>query len=103
MDTRALASYAKPGDYEYVSLSATARIIEDRRKIKELWTDGLRVWFPNGPDDPELVLIAVDVETAKYWTDAASMLTYAWAYVKAHVTGKRPAVEDIATIGTARF
>jgi general stress protein 26 len=79
-----MVSYAKPSEFEYVSISAKARIVEDTQKLKELWTEGLRVWFPEGPKDPEIAILAVDVEQATYWTDAASVTTYAWAYVKAH-------------------
>src|SRR4051812_31646604 len=43
-----LVSYAKPSDFEYVSLSGKARVVEDSQKLNELWTEGLRVWFPNG-------------------------------------------------------
>lgn len=102
-DNRVLVSYAKPSDYEYISISGRAQLVQDRAKIKELWFEGLRVWFPKGPDDPELALISVDVETAKYWTDAASVFTYAWAYVKARTTGESPSADDIAETGTIRF
>lgn len=102
-DDKVLVSYARASAFEYVSLSGRARVVDDRRKIKELWREGLRVWFPKGPDDPELALIAVDVETAKYWTDAASILTYAWAYIKARTTGESPAADEIATTGKVRF
>ena len=82
-DSRVLVSYAKSSDYEYVSISGRAFLVEDPNRIEQLWTEGLRVWFPKGPDDPEIARIRVDVELAKYWTDAASIFTYAFAYVKA--------------------
>ena len=102
-DNRVLVSYAKPSEYEYVSLSGRAKVIEDRSKINELWFEGLRVWFPNGPDDPELALLSIEVEEAKYWTNAASIATYAWAYIKARLSGKSPSPEEIAEIKTIRF
>jgi len=102
-DDQVLVSYARTSAFEYVSISGRARIVEDRQKIKELWSEDLHVWFPKGPDDPELALIAIEAETAKYWTDAASVLTYAWAYVKARTTGQSPSAGDIATIGKVKF
>lgn len=87
-DDRILASYAKPADYTCVSLSARARLVEDQQKLRELWFEGLRVWLPNGPSDPELAILAVRVEEATYWTNAASTATYAWAYVRAALTHK---------------
>src|SRR5207302_6011504 len=43
-DDRVLVSYANPQQYEYVSLSGRAKIVEDKRRLKELWSEGLRVW-----------------------------------------------------------
>jgi general stress protein 26 len=98
-----LVSYAKPREFEYVSISGKARTVEDSQKLNELWTEGLRVWFPNGPNDPEIAILAVDVEQATYWTDAASTATYAWAYVKARLTGQSPAADEIVTEQTVKF
>lgn len=102
-DDRVLVSYAKPSEYEYVSISGRAKIVEDKQELKELWFEGLRVWFPNGPDDPELALLSVEVEEAKYWTNAASVVTYAWAYIKARLTGERPSPDQIAEMKSVRF
>ena len=98
-----LVSYANSAQYEYVSISGSAKLIDDREKIRELWNEGLRVWFPKGPDDPEIAILDVNVETVRYWTDPASTATYAWAYVKARVTGKSPSPEDIGDTGFVRF
>ena len=98
-----MVSYAKPREFEYVSLSGEARVVEDTQKVKELWTEGLRVWFPRGPDDPEISVLAVDVQEAMYWTDAASVATYAWAYVKARLTGNSPPADKIATVKSVTF
>jgi general stress protein 26 len=98
-----LVSYAKPSEFEYVSICGKARIVEDTQKLKELWTEGLRVWFPEGPKDPEIAILAVDVDQAMYWTDAASMTAYAWAYVKARLTGKSPSADEIVTEKSISF
>jgi len=100
---RVLVSYAKPSDYEYVSLSGQAKLVDDRARLKQLWTEGMRVWFPGGPDDPELALLAVTVDEAKYWANAASMVSYAWTYVKAALTGKRPSPGEVGDTETIRF
>ena len=102
-NSQVLVSYARLTDYEYVSLSGRARVSKDRQKVGELWSEGFRVWFPSGPDDPDLALLSVEVEEAKYWTDAASVATCAWAYIKARVLGQRPKPEQIAEIGSVRL
>jgi general stress protein 26 len=102
-DDRVLVSYADPDKYEYVSLSGTALLVRDPEKLKELWSEAFRVWVPSARDDPELALLAVSVEEAKYWTNAASMVSYAWAYLKARFLGTRPTPGQIADIGAVKF
>ena len=102
-DDRVLVSFAKPSDYEYVSLAGHAKLVEDKAKLKELWFEGLRVWFPNGPGDPNLAILAVQVDEAKYWTNAASVVTYAWAYVRAALTHKGPSPGEIGDIKSVRL
>lgn len=85
-----LISYADPSKYGYVSVSGRARMSDDRDRIKRLWRDDLRVWFPDGPDSASIGLVAVDVESATYWTNTASFATYAWIYVRT-LAGGSPA------------
>ena len=61
------ASYASPEDHRYVSLSGRASVVQDPDKMRELWSPAHRAWFPQGLDDPELVLLRVDVDKAEYW------------------------------------
>lgn len=102
-DQQALVSYARPPDYEFVSLSGCARIVDDPARVKALWNEGLHVWFPKGPGSPNIALVAVDVETAKVWTKPASILSYAFYYLRARLTGQPPERGDIAEIKTLRL
>jgi general stress protein 26 len=102
-DDRVLVAYVKPENYEYVAISGRAKMVEDKQKLKELWFEGLRVWFPKGPDDPELAILAIEVEKADYWADPASIVTYAFAYVKARLTGQSPSPDEIAESKSVHF
>jgi len=102
-DDRVLVSYADPAKYEYVSISGRGRIVDDKATVNDLWSEGLRVWFPNGPDDPELALLSIDVEEARYWTNAASMAAYAWSYVKARVVGKPATADEVVETKSVQF
>lgn len=53
--------------YKYVSLTCTARLAQDRARIRELWSPPLEAWFPDGPDSAEIVLIDCDVTFAEFW------------------------------------
>jgi len=76
-------SYASPDDQRYVSVSGTARLVTDRRKIQELWSPGLKAWFSKGADDPELALLRVDVEKAEYWDAPSSSVVHLVGFAKA--------------------
>ena len=86
-----------------MSLSGRAHILEDKQKVKELWSEAFRVWFPAGPDDPELRAISVEAYLARYWTRAASVVTYATAYIKARLLGRRATADEVAEIGSVRL
>ena len=85
-----LLAYSDPKSQNYVSVSGRASIVHDTAKMKELWSEGLRVWFPKGPDDPEMSLIRVEVESAEYWDSPSSAWVYAYGYAKARLTGEPP-------------
>lgn len=53
--------------YKYVSLTCTATPSRDRERIRALWSKGLEAWFPDGPDDPKVVLLECVVTFAEFW------------------------------------
>ena len=93
-----LLTYSDENKQHYVSIAGTADVVRDAAKAKELWTEGLRVWFPKGAEDPEIALIRVKVEIAEYWDSPSSTMLYAYGYVKAVTTGERPNGGENATV-----
>jgi general stress protein 26 len=88
--SQVLLAYSEPKDQNYVSVSGSAQSVRDTAKVKELWSEGMRVWFPKGPEDPGITLIKVTVETAEFWDAPASAWVYAYGYAKARLTGESP-------------
>lgn len=82
-------SYAEPADHRYVSLSGLATVVKDRQKEQQLWSPAYRAWFPEGLDDPNLVLLKIDVEAAEYWDAASGKMVALAGFVKALLTGRR--------------
>src|SRR5262245_57297004 len=64
---RVNVSFTDAGGERYVSVSGAATLVRDPEKVRQLWDEREREWFPGGPDDPELALIRVSVERAEYW------------------------------------
>nr|MBA2736564.1 pyridoxamine 5'-phosphate oxidase family protein [Pyrinomonadaceae bacterium] len=88
-DRRVNVSYAAPDSNTYVSVSGTAEIEKDRAKIEELWNPIYKAWFPEGLEDPNLILLKVTVEQAEYWDSPSSTIVQIAGFVKALVTGER--------------
>ena len=60
-------SYADPNNEVYVSVSGAARTFRDPAKARELWNTGAQRWFTEGPDDPRLMILKVEIAQAEYW------------------------------------
>ena len=82
-----LLAYAEPRDQEYISVTGTAEVVRDRKKIDELWTDALRLWFPRGPGDRSIALIKVSVSAAEYWDAPSARMVLAYSCEKAGTSG----------------
>jgi general stress protein 26 len=89
-DERTLLAYSDPKAQNYVSVGGHARVVRDAAKQKELWGESLRVWFPGGPEGPDVALMKVTVDGAEYWDAPSSTFLHAYGYVKAVATGKPP-------------
>lgn len=61
-----LVSYADPRATEFVAVRGRARVVENAAIARRLWSEAQRIWFPGGPADPDIALISIDIETAKY-------------------------------------
>jgi general stress protein 26 len=81
-------SYAEPSDDRYVSISGHAAVVEDQAKKEQLWSKLAEAYFPEGPDDPNLALVAVRIEHADYWDVKESKLVQLFVMAKAAITGK---------------
>lgn len=51
----------------YVSIRGKAELIEDQEKLQQFWNPVYEEILETTSDDPELVLIKVNAETAEYW------------------------------------
>lgn len=83
------------GNGKYVSLTGEAHVQRDRALIQQLWSETWRVWFPKGPDDPNLSLLVFEPHEADYWDAAgATGLKYFFEMAKAYVTNTRPSSDQ---------
>lgn len=72
----------------WVSLSGSAEVVDDVDKLKQLWSTFAEAWLPGGPEDPNAILIHVDVETAEYWDNPGGRVSSLISLAKSKATGK---------------
>jgi general stress protein 26 len=88
-DHRVNISYVDTTNNRYISVSGTARILRDEKKIHELWSPWYKAWFPKGVDDPAIALLRVQVDGAEYWNGPSSTIVQLAGFVKALATGEQ--------------
>lgn len=72
----------------WVSISGRAEVVDDTAKLEELWNTFAEAWLPEGPEDPNAILIHVDAETAQYWDSPGGRVASLISLAKSKVTGK---------------
>ena len=69
-DAHVNVSYVSPAGENYISIAGAARVSHDPQRIQQLWSPLAEEGFPKGPNDPDLALLAVEIQHAQSW-DAA--------------------------------
>jgi general stress protein 26 len=77
----------------YVSVRGRAEIVEDLNKKKELWSKVYEKIMQTSYDDPNVILIKVNVEAAEYWEVGNFIKKIAFYYKR--MTGKNVKSTDI--------
>lgn len=93
-------AFYKAGTSEWISVSGTAEIVNDRQKIDELYEADIKAWFGDlgdgvhdgGPSDPRISLIFVKADTVHYSLKDRSMPVQVFNIAKGMVTGQPPKV-----------
>ncbi|CAF0922230.1 unnamed protein product [Adineta ricciae] len=79
-------SYSDPNKMSFVSVSGEAEFIDDKAKMKELWSAYLKVFFPQGLEDPDLTLMKVTAKYGEYWDSPSNKMVQLYALAKAAAT-----------------
>ena len=72
----------------YLMIHGTATLINDKTKMKELWSSILKAWFPLCLNDPDMILIKVTPNEVNYWDTNSNKMVVLFNMIKAIVTGK---------------
>ena len=104
-DPHVNVSYYRDRTREWVSVSGTARVVNDRARIHELYRPDWKAWFPDdgpgrdgGPDDPRLALVAVDAHSVVYMVSNTPRPVVLFEVVKGMITGQTPDIGETHTL-----
>ena len=95
-DSHVNVAYSDASSNKFVSVSGRAQVIRDPEKAKKLWTPFAKGWF-EGPDDPSLAIIRVDMDGAEYW-EGPSKVVYLFNLVVSAVSGREIGMGENETV-----
>ena len=82
--------YSDPSSNTYVTINGKAELVDDQVRKEAYFSVPVKAWFPDGLEDPRLILLKVSPETAEYWDSSSSKIVVAFKLLKAVVTGDQP-------------
>ena len=94
-------SYSDSAKQDYLSISGRGRLSRDRNRMKQLWSPWVKIWFPKGVDDPDLALLAIEIDRAEYWDAPGSAVKRLYGLAKARATGDTDALGEHGKIGVS--
>jgi general stress protein 26 len=101
-DPNVNVAYYRDRTKEWVSVSGTARISQDRELIREMYHADWRVWLgkvddvrDGGPDDPRLALLLVTADSVVYMKKDKPAPVVLFEVARGMVTGERPDVGKV--------
>ncbi|WP_395656327.1 pyridoxamine 5'-phosphate oxidase family protein [Nocardioides sp.] len=71
----------------WVAVYGRATVVDDRDKLAELWNTFAEAWLPGGTEDPNAVLLRVDVEHGEYWDTPGGKVASLLSFAKTKLTG----------------
>jgi general stress protein 26 len=73
----------------YLSLTGRASVDRDEERARSLWNKKHEAWW-DGPDDPNLLVMRVDLMRAEMWDEPDRSAVAAFEFARARKTGQKP-------------
>jgi general stress protein 26 len=85
-------AFADIGEEKYVSMTGRGEIVDDRAKVKELWSTAAKAWWETA-DDPNIRILKVTPSFAEYWDSPDAVVNYI-EMAAATLTGSEPEIGE---------
>jgi general stress protein 26 len=89
-DPNVCLTFVYPKEKVYLSITGKAFAGRDPQRAKMLWNEKQQVWWPGGPEDPNLLVMKVEPERAEMWDGPTSSALTAFEFANARLTGAKP-------------
>jgi general stress protein 26 len=89
-DPNVCLTFVYPKEKVYLSVTGKAFVRRDPERAEALWNAEQQVWWPGGPEDPNLLVMRVEPERAEMWDGPASSAVAAFEFAKARLSGTKP-------------
>jgi general stress protein 26 len=71
---RAIATFTSKGHELFATIHGVLSVDKDRAILDRLWNHYVAAWYQGGKDDPSLVLLRLDAESAQIWQNEYSLI-----------------------------
>lgn len=86
-ENEVMLAYSDPAKNTYITVNGKAKLVNDQVRKEAYFSPAVKAWFPDGLEDPRLILICVEPDAAEYWEGTSSKVVVAFNMLKAIVTG----------------
>jgi general stress protein 26 len=83
-------AFIDASDKAYLSITGRASVVRETDRIQAAWRKTDEVWWPGGPNDPNVCLLRIEPSSAELWDGPASTVVTAFEFAKARLTGEKP-------------
>lgn len=81
-------AFAEPAGQRYLSVTGTATVLDDRRRVHELWEAGNKAFWDD-ENDPNIRVLRVRPSAAEFWGSPGKLVTSV-QMAAAALTGSKP-------------
>jgi general stress protein 26 len=71
---RAIAAFSAKGHGLFATIRGSLTVDTNRAVLDRLWNTQVAAWYKGGKDDPALIVLRLDAETAEIWLDGSSLV-----------------------------
>jgi general stress protein 26 len=103
-------AFYKDRTREYVSITGTGELVDDRALIRRLYAPDWKVWFEDkggamdgSADDPRLILIGVIVDSASFLSIDKPQAVVFLEFLKGMITGQAPDLGEVQRVSGAQI